>query len=266
MSIMDAAGGIVCYQGQRWNQDGAGVTYTEIREGSRDNLYAYMDSLEVNNTVLDGRKLVRTDLSQKEGSIWRLTLQYLAAEGTYDKDGTEYGKKTQRLTMRNIQLPLKVLKKYRTCWDHFLISCALSPSVPSWWESAENTYLAEAQAKLYRWVKSSESLPEVSYINGKPAPWYILKEPEKPGVETVDWAVYVITLTSKHSSAAKAGSVAADRANVIVSSPPYGNMGISGGDWKCCGAEVGFDGKFWTCTETYERSATDDGWDQDLYP
>lgn len=261
MSILTAAHGMVI--DQKWAQSGTGITYTEVRDGSRDNLYSYAASLQVNKTVLDGRKLVSKDLQHREGAFWRLTLQYLEADGTTQPDGTEYGKKTAKLSMRNISLPLETLVNYRANWNHYLIST--TNVVPSWWESAEDTILTVARSKEYKWVKSGESLPAPTYSGGKAVEWRILEEPTKPGVESVDFAVYVITLTSKHSSASKAGSSVANKANVIVSSPPGGNMGVSGGDWKCCGAEVSFDGKFWVAVETYERSATDAGWDRDLY-
>lgn len=261
MSILTMAGGFVV--DQKWQQNGTGVTYTEVRDGSRDNLYAYMETLDVNGTILDGRKLVSKDLQHREGAFWRLTLQYLDAAGTTQPDGTEYGEKTAKLSMRNISLPLQKLDNYRTNWNYYLLSTL--PTVPAWWDTATNTVLSQHESKYYKWAKSGEDLPEASFRNGVFTPWYILKKPQKPGVECFDYAVYVITLTSKHGSAEAAGASIADKANAIVAAPPSGNMGITGGNWKCGGAEVSFDGKFWITTETYERSATDQGWDVDLY-
>ena len=87
-----------------------------------------------------------------------------------------------------------------------------------------------------------------------------------PGVTNYDLATYVIRESVKCRSAANAGSVVCGKLNKIIA--PANDFGIAnsvGGNWKCDGANVSYDGKNWIAHLTYTLSGDNKGWDERLY-
>ena len=114
---------------------------------------------------------------------------------------------------------------------------------------------------FYAWAKNISELPALP--DGWN--WYLRVPMQKPGVETWDFEAYQINESGKHSSKSKAGWALTQKANSITF-PENGDFGIQkryGGNWKCDGGSISWNGKYWLAQRTYTYSPT--GWDNDLY-
>lgn len=79
--------------------------------------------------------------------------------------------------------------------------------------------------------------------------------------------VYELTESSKHSSKKQAAWAVAKKAGRIAE-PEEGDFDITKkyyGNWRCDGATISYDGKYWIAECHYTYSPDKKGWDRDLY-
>ena len=246
------------YQSRTQERGENETVYTLVYQGKREAMEALQDEYPIGSRN-DHGELVTNRLYQGDGPIWCVELKWRAS---WDGDSVEppakaWGAKSATLQGSMLSMPLESKKGYLACWNHYLAG-APGAELPMWWDTATDTVLDDAQAKKYAWIKSVGETPVVDGVK-----WHILAQPEKPGVEGYDIAVYSVTETAKFRSAKQAGQMVANVLNKIGS--PNNNFGISGGNWKCDDATVSWDGKRWLATLTWTRSGDESGWDTDLY-
>lgn len=266
----------VKYKGFTKENSSEGTLTTVIYQGSKELCSRAMDQLIVNSVSKGHGTIESVKMTQDEGPIWNLEVEYAVEAGGISK-GTSYGPKQSSLTMRMMSLPLESKSNYRKHWNNNLYSTKKNAKLPEFWASA--TYDDDGVAnssveypgdgsnpskiEYFAWAKSLNELPALpnSYI------WHQIKEMTKPGVDSFDFPVYEVTESSKHTSQRAAGWAVGRRAGRI-SSPVNGDFGIVrrfGGNWLCEGGTVSYDGRYWVATCTYTHSPDKKGWDGDLY-
>lgn len=206
----------------------------------------------------DGRWILESSrISQESPEIWICEFRYTSGEnGDFvEPPPPAWGKKSATLSGSMLSLPLESAAGYLTCWNYYLCA-APGNTIPSWWKTATDCILSEADAKKYMWVKNVAEVPTVDGVR-----WVILAKPEFPGVESIDKAVYSVTETARHRSAKNAGKDVQNKLNNI--SKPDNDFNIKGGDWKCDDAQVSWNGKYWLATLTWTHSPT--GWNKEMY-
>ncbi len=239
------------------NEDGAAETVVYF--GSRGEIEEFYESLEPGKAV-DGLPgtLDSAEMSQESPAIWLLTVHCTSGgDDAIEMPAKAWGAKTCTLNAGMLSIPLENHEDYLPCWNHYLFA-APGAGDPGWFESRETTALSDAEAEQYAW---GSTLSDAPVVEGKR--WKCVGEPVKPGVTSYDVATYQITEVARYRSMKQAGQAVQGRINAIC--PPSYDFGISGGDWKCDGASVSYNGRYWLGTLTYTRSGDDSGWDSDLY-
>ncbi len=235
-----------------------GITTTIVWTGTKEEMVAKSTDQAVGSATGDGM-LKSARVYQESPLIWCCERKYIADENGEAKEmDTVYGKKSAQLKGSMLSLPLECHKNYLTRWNHYLVAAPGTDAVPSWWETATDAVLSNADSQKYAWIKSLGETPVDK--NGR---WHCLKDPKKPGTDSYDMAVYSVTETARFRTARAAGKMVANTLNRI--DEPNEAFGISGGDWKCDDASVSYDGEDWFATLTWTLSGNSKGWDKELY-
>ena len=247
------------HQSRVRSQSGDGLNTTIVYQGGQSEMLELQFAHPVGETGEYGR-LKASRVYQDSPKIWCCELQYESDSNgdCSSPPGTDYGKRSAQLKGSMLSLPLESHPGYRTSWNHYLAAAPGIREVPSWWETATDAVVSEADAQRYRWVRSPTECP-----SDRKGMWRTIKDPVKPGVNSYDAATYSITESARFGTARAAGRMIADQLNRIGT--PNETFGISGGNWKCDDAGVSWNGKHWLATMTWTRSGDDGGWDQDLY-
>ena len=250
---------IVKYQSRVKERNGDGRISTIVYQGTREEVLAIQAEHAIDELGDDGR-LKSNRVYQESPNIWACDMRYEAdANGEFaNAPDTAYGKKSATLKGAMLSMPLETHPDYRTNWNYFLAAAPGTSAVPSWWETAKDTTLSDADAQKYRWVKSASECPL-----DKKGLWRTIKKPEMPGVDSYDVATYSITESARFGSARSAGAFVANQLNKVKA--PSETFGISGGNWKCDDASVSWSGKYWLATLTWTRSGDNGGWNKKLY-
>ena len=269
------------YQGSSETRNGKSWTNSITYTGPEAELKAFAASLRIGGTLegLNGA-ISNIDISQGSGPFWNCVVK-----GTlnFDDDGNQSnpdnatGPNSQRLHGTMKSSPVENHPNDRTNWNHYLIGLGnASQTVPSWWNTKTTTWLdpQKTDEKNYRWVKSIGDIPrQGENVNGTTEYWRVCSVNNvqcvpRVAMSSYDWVVYTITETGKHTSKNRAGWVAAEALNSIVSRPSLGDFGLTsklGGDWKVDDVEVHYDGQYWVASRTYTKSANANGWNQYFY-
>ncbi len=231
--------------------------------GSLNEILDFSQAERPGTSTGDGT-LKSSRIYQEGPNIWVCEKKYVTdLDGEpRDKPNVEYGKKSAQLHGSMLSIPVEKLPNYRKKWNYYLMAAPGVTAVPSWWDTAtaQTTELTGDDAQKYAWVKSLSEAPVDK--NGR---WRVLKNPSKPGEDSVDVATYSITETAKFKSARAAGRMIGNTLNTIGRPDEDFSMTPSGYNWKCDNAEVFYNGKAWFATMTWTRSANNKGWDPDKY-
>ncbi len=87
----------------------------------------------------------------------------------------------------------------------------------------------------------------------------------KPGVDCYELPIATITESSRHNKKSDASWALTKRAG-LIGSPSRGDFNITaryGGNWRCDGGSVQFDGKKWVATRQWTWSPNT--WDKEIY-
>lgn len=218
-----------------------------------------MNAYGVVNEVIG--KVTSSRMYQAASKWWecQVVAELVNGDDAATSPDTAYGKKSAQLTGSMLQMPLATHPDYLANWDHYLFAAPGINTVPNFWKTAKFTGLPDAEAQKYAWGKSPADAP---VTNGKR--WHAIKDPEMPGVESYDKAVYTLVISARFGSFATAVNMIEGELNRVRSSPGI-STGISGGDWKCDGATVQWHEKYWLATLTWTRSGDAKGWNKLLY-
>ena len=262
----------VLYQGKEKSKNANEEKYKVTYYGTEQEVDSFISSLQIGISY-DNGYLSSWNKSNYEGDLYQVACEYTTSYqwGSYSNVGpTVVGKKSAQLSVRNIQLPLEWLRdhgnqNYVTNWNYYLIGRAESEDTvidtPAWWETATDTIIPIADRTNYRWIKSIAELPLDPDSDGQY--WFIVEQPTKPGVQFLDYALFVVTESAKYRSANAAGNAISKSINTITS--PSNTFGLSDGNFKLDQASVSFDGSAWIGTCVYTHSGDSEGWDVDLY-
>ena len=211
------------YQGSSETRNGKSWTNSITYTGPEAELKAFAASLRIGGTLegLNGA-ISNIDISQGSGPFWNCVVK-----GTlnFDDDGNQSN--PDNATGPNSQRLHGTMKASQT--------------VPSWWNTKTTTWLdpQKTDEKNYRWVKSIGDIPrQGENVNGTTEYWRVCSVNNvqcvpRVAMSSYDWVVYTITETGKHTSKNRAGWVAAEALNSIVSKPSLGDFGLTsklGGD------------------------------------
>lgn len=272
------------YGGQSIDEGKTEARYREGWQGLLLECQNYVATLNKGNYYPGKGSFDRWSIAQSEGDVYNLDLEFLRE---FDQNGNESnlntatGPLTSELRTKLIRLPLNSRLAdgtfrfdYRVKWDHYLIALGgYADLVPAWWDTDTDPviYPSDESYGYYRWIKNLAQLP----TEATAGQWWrivagngIICEPTKPGVTGVDYALYEITETGKHTSKNNAGWAVTQMLNSVVASPILGDFGITailGGNWKVSNCSVKFNGKYWVSTRSYELSGDAIGWDPDFY-
>lgn len=255
------------YRGKQYSKNLTEQITRETYIGTENDIDSFISSKSIGVYQVGKGKLFNIQKNQQEGQFFTARLEYTKSEDEqgdngFDQTTGEYGKTSQVLSVRNMSLPIESHPNYRTKWNHYLIAKnGYQTTVPQFYFSAKNTVTNDEN---YKWVQDLSNIPDG---------WSIVREgkntaqPWKPGVESFDFACFVITESRKFNSAQNAGKSIEKKINTIVESPKYGDMGLTenGYDWKIDDCNIAYNGKYWIATTTYTRSGNNRGWDKDLY-
>lgn len=246
------------YQSRTEEETSDGIETAITYQGTEEELRAWQQEHGIGSYDVDCGRLVRTRLHQGDGPIWLLDVDYRRSTGEMaiqtgtKAPSTDYGVKSCRLEGGMLSCDLSIHPDYRTNWNHYLIAVEGS-GVPGWWSSATSAATGDNN---YRWVTSLSELPVG--LDNEGHRWVHLKDPTMIGVTTYEVGTYQITEVARFSDEKSAGKMVANRLNKIAK--PITVFGITGGEWKCDRATVGWSGKYWLATLTYTRSGNDAGW------
>ena len=249
----------VKYQGVTAEYTADGKSSVIVYHGTREQMEALAGAHHVNEFSEEGR-LAAMKVSQSEGPIWDCEFRYDSSTDWQSKErpSTEWGVKTAQLRGSMLSMPLEAHPNYRANWNYYLVAAPEVTQSPAFWLNATDTLLTQEDQESYCWCRTPGERP-----NTKDGLWYILFNPQKPGVSSYDVATYSVTETARFRSNQAAGKMVAGKLNRIGT--PVTVFGITGGNWKCDDASVVWDGKYWLATLTWTRSGNDAGWDSDLY-
>lgn len=249
----------ITHRGLEMENTTDGRSYTFRFVGTRSAMLALAEKYSPKTWLAFGR-LTSIDVTQDAGPVWQCQLVFQTHDegNVTSPPDTSYGKKSARLSVSMLSNDLNLRPNYRTNWNHYLFAAPGTTDIPDWWATATTLTISASDAQKYKWVSASDAVPMTDGKN-----WHIIKNPTKPGVSRYDTAVYTVVESARFRSASAAGRMAVGKLNKIGS--PDETFGITGGNWKCDGAEVSWSGKFWLATLTWTHSATNQGWDEDLY-
>ncbi len=244
-----------------------GTTYKETFYGTKAEMEELRDSLEMGVSTDYGYRR-RATVTQSAGAIYECAVEYSSTANDSNVVGPsdEFDKVSCTLDTGVMSVPLETLSGYLTNWNYYLITCSTTgeDEIPDFWENAKTTIIEDPYKGYYKWVKNISDIPtEINAETG--VPWEIVKEPTKPGVESVDRITAVVTETCYFRTDKQAASYVGGRLNKIKTAYPADTFGITEGNWKCDRATVNWNGKKWVATLTYTHSGDAKGWDKDLY-
>ena len=251
------------YQGREQSRDRNEALYQEQWYGTEAEVDAYIATLSIGHWESGKGYLHRWQKRQDNPHIWyvevtyRVTYETAGNEEVDDDSSSSSSAKTYTLSVRNISIPIESKSGYKACWTHYLLGIG-GATLPAWWSTATDTLLAPALRQYYEWVSSISEIPLEPDSRG--LYWYILATPTKPGVQTYDQALFVVTEKSKHKTSTQAGNAISTHINTI-NTPPH-TFGITGGNWKLDEGSVEHDGQKWIATRSWTHA---DAWDTDLY-
>lgn len=247
----------VKFQSETREKTRDGSRSTLIYQGTAAEIAEMLDRPEFAIGHANERNETLRAIKVTSGAICEVELSYESnADGGSIKgpDDDKYGKKSAVLSSSMLAMPLESAAKYKTCWNHYLLGkVAEDPPLPSWHRTATSTALSAADAKKYQWAKEAPGTTE----------WYVLADPIKPGVESIDKAVYTLTEVAKFRSFESAVKTVSGKLNKITS--PISTGLTIDGNWKCDSAEISWGGKYWLARLSYTGSGDKKGWDQDMY-
>ena len=238
-----------------------GIVTTVSWTGGQEEIDKFSQEVKPGNHE-DSGVLTSCRVYQESPNIWVCERKYLkdSSGESLERPHTVYGKKSAQLHGSMLSMPLESHKNYLTNWNHYLAAAPGVDDVPAWWETATDSVLSHADSQKYAWIKSPGETPVDK--NGR---WHIIKDPQKPGVDSYDVSTYSITETAKFRSARAAGNMVGNSLNNIGKPNEDFNMTLQGYNWKCDNAEVLYSGRAWFATMTWTRSGNEEGWDTDLY-
>ena len=236
-----------------------GIVTTVCWTGGQEEIESFCQEAKPGD-MSDNGNLTSCRVYQESPKIWVCERKYLqdTSGESLERPHTVYGKKSAQLHGSMLSMPLESHKNYRTNWNHYLAAAKGIDSVPDWWETAKDSVLTHADSQKYAWIKSLGEVPVDK--NGR---WHTIKDPQKPGLNSYDVAVYSITETAKFRTARKAGGMISNVLNKIGT--PAETFGHRPGNWKCDNATVSYSGRAWFATLTWTLSGDENGWDPDLY-
>ena len=245
-------------------------------EAFRDTLFGL--PYQVNGSV------VSTKMSQMEGDIWALAVQFTTAAVDVTFSGSpennEYGEFSASLSTTQITMPLETHTNYRTHWNYFLCAGTPTPApysgtLPEWYLTtkglSENNTMPYGDSVIFRWVKAVSELPVSENVNGKTIYWYVIRDPYIPDskgnkhktVEYYEYQCYTVTEAAKFRTAEEAGRTMQDILNKI--GHPQNQFALTWGNWKCDSTSIQWDGKAWKMVLTWTHSGDYLGWNDTLY-
>lgn len=234
------------------------TSYNMTFQGSLEEMHQKMYDYRIGTLFRDKQfeydyRVKHIRVYQEEGSLWCCEIQGIANQhgSSTTPPKTDYGTKSATLECGVLSMPLESHPDYRTNWNHYLAGKGVS-NLPSWFASATNVAVPDSR---YRWVSSPSEVPDEN--------WRILAAPKKLGYTSYELSTYVIRETVRCRTSSAAGKICANKMNKI--GKPDNDFGITGGNWKCDGVSVRWNGKYWLATLTYTRSGDNNGWDKDLY-
>lgn len=260
------------YQGNRKEKTAEGVVYYVVWYGTKAECDAQMNNAVINSTTAGLGRLVSASVNQGEGDFWEVTYKYnsagYASGSSVTAPTTVVGEKSATMNCSMMSTPMEQHSSYLLCWNHWLAARfktgQSTPSTPAWWATAGATYVPSASdQQTYRVLNSAGELP--TGIDAEGYSWVIIENPTMPGVTSYDVACYTQTEKARYRNYAAACAAIAARANKIFTSNQIVNNGFTGGNWKCDGASIAWDGEYWIATLTYTFSANVSGWNTTLY-
>lgn len=264
----------VLYQGKEKSRNANEEKYKVTYYGKQSEIDAFIATLTI-GTSYDNGYLSSYTKSNYGADLYQIQCEYTTSFqwGSYSNVGpTVVGKKSATLSVRNIQLPLEWLKDHGSCnyltnWNYYLIGRAADEntviSTPSWWDQAQDIIIPVADRANYRWVKTLSEIPIEPDAQGMY--WFVVQQPTMPGVQYIDYALFVVTQSERFRTASAAGAAVSNTINTITS--PTNDFGLSTGgyDWKHDESSISYDGRSWIVTSVYTRSGSNEGWSTDLY-
>ena len=247
------------YQSRQREQDMTSIGTTLVWNGPREEIEAFAAE-EYPGDPTDYGTLESVRIYQDGGAIWACERRYSQDQnGNYrEKPNVVYGRKSATLHGSMLSMPLESHKKYLMNWNYYLAAAPGVSTVPSWWATAKDPVLTQAQSQQYAWIRALSDTP----VSGNTR-WTILKKPQYPGLNSYDVATYTVTETARFRSARAAGHMVEKCLNKIGF--PNKTFGNSGGNWKCDDATISYNGGDWFATLTWTRSGDDTGWNRDIY-
>lgn len=184
------------------NRDSQSLVETYV--GLESEVDAKISTLQFGQYTAGIGALESWEKEQRGGVLYAVTITYTIS---YDSDGNaDSGDELSEVQQSTLDcailsLPLEANPNYRANWNYYLIGLGTYCTVlPSWWSTAKDTFLnpAEADFKVYRWIKQLSELPTEPDANGNY--WQVVKpsggnycKPQKMGVETWDYQTYTIS-------------------------------------------------------------------------
>ena len=236
-----------------------GSVYSIVYYGGRDEI-AELQSEHPIGEFSDFGILVSNAMKPVDG-FHELELKYQAnSDGSgIEPPDTAYGKRSAALSGSVLSLPIEKCVNYRACWNHYLMAAPNVNDLPSWWASAKTVVLSSDLSQKYQWCKNIGEAPASGKLR-----WHVLKDPVKPGVESIDYPTFTMTESARYQSFKAAVDMVGKRMNMIVTPFTSGVDASGGRTWKCDSASVQYTGKYWLASFSYTLSGPG-GWDTDLY-
>ncbi len=249
------------YQSKQIERNTGGQVTTQAWTGTREEMEALAAEIQPGEPG-EGGTLESVRIYQDGGNIWACERRYSVDQnGDYrNKPNVVYGKKSATLHGSMLSMPLENHKNYRTHWNYYLASAPDVTYIPAWWLTAKDPVLSQEDAQKFAWIRSPAETPVDK--NGR---WNIVTNPDFPGVNSYDVAVYSITETAKYKSAKAAGQAIGRKLNQIGKPDEDFGLTPAGYNWKCDDATVSYNGGDWFATATWTRSGDNKGWNRELY-
>lgn len=260
------------YQGRTKEKNAEGTMITITWFGTRQECEDYLAAANINSTAVGLGRLVGAGVRQGDGDFWEVFYKYstagYATGASVTAPSTVVGEKSATMNCSMMSTPLEQHSSYLLCWNHWLAARfktgQSTPSTPAWWATAGATYVpSAADQQTFRILNSVGELP--TGIDAEGYSWVIIENPTMPGVTSYDVACYTQQEKARYRDYSTACAAIKARANKIFTSAQIVNNGFTGGNWKCDGASIAWDGEYWIATLTYTFSANASGWNTTLY-
>lgn len=137
---------------------------------------------------------------------------------------------------------------YKTNHNHILVAKTGVTSSPSWWLTAQDLKMSDADSKKYKWLKEPDSLPDG---------WYILNDKTK-NIETVLMPSPVVIAKIYFDSYTTAVNNIVKSGKIRTPGKTFGKTG----QWLVVDCDLDQDGRNWVLTTRYQLA---EEWDADYY-